>query len=253
MIASERRSERHDRDLQERILFERYRKRRDPRDREALVDRYLPLARALAARFRYSREPTEDLFQVAYVGLLKAIDRFDVSRRTAFSSFAVPTILGELRRHFRDHTWPVHVPRDLQELAIRVDRTTARLAASGRAPSTAELAEILRVSEKDVLEARGARFAYQPASLDAPRSGSQDEEIADIVGDDDRGYARAEHVALVDGLLRSLPLRQREVVRLRFGEDLTQQEIGDRVGCSQMQVSRMLRQAIERMSEVAAA
>jgi RNA polymerase sigma-B factor len=241
-----------DRAVQERVLFERYRARRDPLDREVLVDRFLPLARALAARFRHSREPNEDLFQVACLGLLNAIDRFDVNRRTAFSSYAVPTILGELRRHFRDRTWPVHVPRDLQEFALRVDRTTMEVAAAGREPSPAELADMLGVGKSDVVEARGVMLAYEPTSLDARRTTDDERDIAEVVGDDERGYAYAEQAALLDGLLRFLTARQREVVRLRVGEDLTQQEIADRVGLSQMQVSRILRQAIDRLSAVVA-
>jgi RNA polymerase sigma-B factor len=238
---------------QERILFERYRARRDPVDREVLVERFLPLAHALAARFRHSSEPPDDLFQVACLGLLNAIDRFDIDRRTAFSSYAVPTIMGELRRHFRDRTWSVHVPRDLQELALKVDRVTKQLsAADGRPVSVAQVALELRVPVADVVDARGALGAYEPVSLDAPRTKEDDDDgvIADTVGDDDGGYARAEHLALLESLLRFLTARQREVVRLRVDEDLTQEEIGERVGLSQMQVSRILRQAVQRLGEV---
>jgi RNA polymerase sigma-B factor len=160
--------------------------------------------------------------------------------------------MGELRRHFRDRTWPVHVPRDLQELALRVDCTTRQLTACGQAPSAAELAEILGVGEREVLEARDVMFAYEATSLDAPRTGDGGSDFTELVGDDERGFARAEHIAVLEGLLRFLTARQREVVRLRFGEGLTQHEIGDRVGLSQMQVSRILREAIGRLSEVVA-
>jgi RNA polymerase sigma-B factor len=239
---------------QERSLFERYRARRDPLDREVLVRRFLPLARALAARFRHSKEPMEDLVQVASVALLNAIDRFDVDRRTAFSSYAVPTIVGELKRHFRDRTWSVHVPRDLQELALKVQRATAELsAADGRTPSVTEIATTLGMSDADVVEARRALVAYDPVSLDAPRTHDDDDGILlDTVCDDDDGYSHAERLTLLDGLLPLLTARQREVLGLRFHEDLTQSEIGERVGLSQMQVSRILRQAIHRLGDVVA-
>jgi RNA polymerase sigma-B factor len=230
--------------LQERVLFARYRARRDPRDRELLVRRFLPLAHALAARFRHSREPFDDLFQVACLGLVNAIDRFDIDRQTAFSSYAVPTIVGELKRHFRDRTWPVGVPRDVKELALRVGRATEEMtSAHGRQPAVADVAAALSVTEEEVLDARAAGMAYEPVSME--------ESCADTCGDDDCGYGRAEQHVLLDGMLRFLTLRQREVVRLRFGQDLTQQEIGERVGLSQMQVSRILRQAVQRLGEVA--
>jgi RNA polymerase sigma-B factor len=238
---------------QERVLFERYRARRDPHDRDLLVERFLPLAHTLAARFRHSSEPSDDLFQVACLGLLNAIDRYDIDRRTAFSSYAVPTILGELRRHFRDRTWSVHVPRDLQELALKVQRVTKELsAADGRPVPVDQVAQVLRVTVADVVDARGALGAYEPVSLDAPRTKDDDEDgvIADTVGDEDGGYAHVERLALLESLLRFLTARQREVVRLRVREDLTQEEIGERVGLSQMQVSRILRQAVQRLGEV---
>ena len=239
---------------QERQLFERYRARRDPLDREVLFRRFLPLAIALARRFHRTSEPMDDLVQVACVGLLNAIDRFDINRRTAFSSYAVPTILGELRRHFRDRTWSVHVPRDLQEQALKVERATVELsAAKGRTPSIGEVAEALGLTDEEVLEARRALVAYEPLSLDAPAVDDNDRVIADALGDDESGYSRAERLALLDGLLPLLTRRQREVLGLRFREDLTQREIGERVGLSQMQVSRLLQQAIHRLADVVVA
>jgi RNA polymerase sigma-B factor len=236
---------------QERMLFERYRARRDPLDREVLFRRFLPLATALARRFRRTSEPMDDLVQVACVGLLNAIDRFDVKRGPAFSSYAVPTILGELRRHFRDRTWSVHVPRDLQDRALKVERATAELsAAKGRTPSVAEVAESLGVTDAQVVEARRALVAYEPLSLDAPADDGDGRVIADKLGDDESGYSCAEGFAFVDHVLRLLTVRQREVLRLRLREDLTQQEIGERVGLSQMQISRILRDAIDRLGEV---
>jgi RNA polymerase sigma-B factor len=248
--------ERRDRALQERALFERYRARCDPLDREALVDRFLPLARALAARFRHSREPPEDLFQVACLGLLNAIDRFDINRRTAFSSYAVPTIMGELRRHFRDHTWPVHVPRDLQELALRVDRKVTELSTDlHRQPTIAELAGALGLDEEQVLEALEASAAYRTTSLSLPRSNEDEagETLGDTVGTSEEGFGLAEHRATLDRLLQAVTPREREVLRLRFEQDLTQAEIGERIGVSQMQVSRIIRQALGRLRSYATA
>jgi RNA polymerase sigma-B factor len=238
----------------ERLLFERYRALRDPRDRELLVRRFLPLAHHLAARFLRTREPFDDLFQVACLGLVKAIDRFDVERNTAFSSYAVPTILGELKRYFRDKTWPVSVPRDLKDLAVKVDRTADELTTiGGRPPSVPALARALGISEDDLGEAMRANTAYEPLSLDVRRHRDEDDfdTVGDTLGRPDHGYRRVEQHAVLDGLLRFLTRRQREVVRLRFDEDLTQQEIGDRVGLSQMQVSRILQQAMERLGEIA--
>ncbi len=225
----------------------------DTSAREQLTERYLPLARRLARRYQRSEEPLEDLVQVASLGLLKAIDRFDTGRDVAFSSFAVPTILGELKRHFRDRTWSVRVPRDLQELALRVDRTVAELSlGKHRAPTVAELAEALNVSEEQVLEALRAAGAYHAGSLDAPRPGwagvdVSGESLADALGEEEDGFKRAEERATLAPLLAHVSSRERLVLTLRFGEDLTQAEIGERIGVSQMQVSRLIRQALIRL------
>lgn len=225
----------------------------DTSAREQLAERYLPLARRLARRYQRSEEPLEDLVQVASLGLLKAIDRFDTGRDVAFSSFAVPTILGELKRHFRDRTWSVRVPRDLQELALRVDRAVAELSlGKRRAPTVAELAEALDVDEERVLEALQAAGAYHASSLDAPRPGRADvdtsgESLADALGEEEEGFKRAEERATLAPLLAHVSSRERLVLTLRFGEDLTQAEIGERIGVSQMQVSRLIRQALIRL------
>jgi RNA polymerase sigma-B factor len=225
----------------------------DTSAREQLAERYLPLARRLARRYQRSEEPLEDLVQVASLGLLKAIDRFDTGRDVAFSSFAVPTILGELKRHFRDRTWSVRVPRDLQELALRVDRTVAELSlGKHRAPTVAELAKALDVDEEQVLEALRAAGAYHAGSLDAPRPGragvdASGESLADTLGEEEDGFKRAEERATLAPLLAHVSSRERVVLTLRFGEDLTQAEIGERIGVSQMQVSRLIRQALIRL------
>jgi RNA polymerase sigma-B factor len=246
--------ERAARSAEDRRLLVRYHRAGDTGAREQVVQRFLPLARQLARRYAGAGEPLEDLVQVASLGLVKAVDRFDPSREVAFSSFAVPTILGELKRHFRDKGWSVRVPRDLQELALRLDRTQEELSRElGRAPTPAEVAGRLDVSEEDVLEAREAAHAYRAVSLDRPRTEDDDAgpAVADAMGDDDPGFRRAEDAATVDQLLRVLAPREREVLRLRFSEDLTQQEIGDRIGVSQMHVSRLIRQAIARLGEAA--
>lgn len=231
-------------------LFLRVRRDGDARAREQLIERYLPLARRLAGRYQRAEESQEDLTQVAAVGLIKAIDRFDERRNVVFSSYAVPTILGELKRHFRDHTWSVRVPRDLQELALRVDRAVTRLSVGRRAPSVGEIAEAVRASEEQVLEALEAAGAYRAGSLDAPRGGQGEQEgesVADSLGEEDGGFRLAEERALLAPLLLRISARERLVLQLRFGQDMTQAEIGERIGVSQMQVSRLIRHALARL------
>jgi RNA polymerase sigma-B factor len=244
-------AERAARAREDRRLLVRLHRHGDAAARDALVERFLPLARQLARRY----EQLDDLVQVASLGLLKAIDRFDPSRETAFSSFAVPTILGELKRHFRDKGWSVRVPRDLQELAVRVDRVTEQLARElGRAPTLAEVAERTGHSEEQVLEAREAAGAYRAVSLDRPRDDEEEGEgsVGAAMGTEDPGFGVAEDAATVQRLMRVLSEREREVLRLRFAEDLTQSEIGARVGVSQMHVSRLIRQAISQLRAEAA-
>jgi RNA polymerase sigma-B factor len=242
------------RSREERLLLERFHRHGDKDARTALVERFLPLARQLARRYQRPDEPLDDLVQVASVGLIKAIDRFDPERDTAFSSFAVPTILGELKRYFRDTGWSVRVPRDLQELAVKVDRTVATLSSDlGRAPSATEIARAVGASVEDVLEALEAAGAYQAVSLDRPRADRDEpaETYAETLGDEDPGFEIAEHGATISGLMHILPARERAVLHLRFVEDLTQSEIGERIGVSQMHVSRLIRQAIARLRAAA--
>jgi RNA polymerase sigma-B factor len=246
--------ERAARAQEDRKLLVRYRSAGDPAAREQLVRRFLPLARQLARRYQRGGEQLDDLVQVASLGLLKAIDRFDPERETAFSSFAVPTILGELKRHFRDKGWSVRVPRDLQEMAVKVDRVAEEMSRElGRAPTPGEIAERTGATQEQVLEAREAAGAYRAVSLDRSRSDEQEEgdSYADVVGAEDPGFGLAEDSATVGRLMRVLSEREREVLRLRFEEDLTQSEIGQRVGVSQMHVSRLIRQSIARLREEA--
>jgi RNA polymerase sigma-B factor len=246
--------ERGARSREDRRLLERYHRDGDQAAREALVERFLPLARQLARRYQRGSEPLDDLIQVASLGLLKAIDRFEPDRPTAFSSFAVPTILGELKRHFRDRGWSVRVPRDLQELAVRVERVGEDLTRElGRAPTPAEIGDQVGVTTEQVLEAREAAGAYRAISLDRPRDEDDEGEggMGDAMGIEDPGFGLAEDAATVERLMGVLGDREREVLRLRFVEDLTQSEIGARVGVSQMHVSRLIRQAVERLREAA--
>jgi RNA polymerase sigma-B factor len=244
-----------ERTREDRELFIRHQRHNDAAAREALVERFLPLARQLARRYQRADEPIEDLVQVASLGLIKAIDRFDPEREIAFSSYAVPTILGELKRHFRDKTWAVRVPRDLQELSLKVDRTVAELSREGhRAPSVQEIAEHLDESEENVLEALQASSAYRATSFDAPRAGGDDDAgdtLGDAVGGDDTEFGLAEDRATLERLMQAIGPREREVLRLRFVEDMTQAEIGERIGVSQMQISRLIRQSLVRLRDAA--
>ncbi|HXM86838.1 MAG TPA: SigB/SigF/SigG family RNA polymerase sigma factor [Solirubrobacteraceae bacterium] len=233
----------------ERQLFARH-QAGDRAAREALVQRFMPLARSLARRYDRSSEPFEDLLQVASLGLLKALDRFDVQRGHPFASFAVPTILGEMRRHFRDAGWSVHVPRGSQERALKVRDGQERLANTrGRAPTVGELAEYLELSTEDVIDALQAIQAYESLSLDAPRPGATDEvtSYGDSMGEEDARYELVELDVTVSAVMGKIPQRERQILRMRFVEDLTQTEIAERVGISQMQVSRLLRRSLDQL------
>jgi RNA polymerase sigma-B factor len=238
-----------EREAEDRELFLRLRDG-DRGARERLAERFLPLARQLARRYQRADEPLDDLIQVASLGLVKAIDRFDPTREVAFSSYAVPTILGELKRHFRDRTWSVRVPRDLQEMTLKVDKAVASLSRElRRQPSVPEIAAAIGTGEEEVLEALEAAGAYRATSFDAPRSHDEDagDSLADAVGDEEAGFDLAEDRATLERLMVAITPREREVLRLRFAEDLTQAEIGTRIGVSQMQVSRLIRQALARL------
>jgi RNA polymerase sigma-B factor len=242
------------RGLETRLLLARYARSRMQADRERLAERFEPLARSMAMRFAHTSEPLDDLLQVARLALIKAIDRFDPERGNAFSSLAVPTILGELRRHLRDHSWPIHVPRELQELTQKLGYATAKLVARlGRQPTTAELAEELGTDLETVLDARSAARAHSPDSLDRPLA----EEVgggvvADLVPAREDGIRGAETRAMAQHYLSRLPHRNRAVLLLRFHEDLKQREIGELLGISQMHVSRLIRQSLDMLRRDAA-
>jgi RNA polymerase sigma-B factor len=234
-------------------LFERWQAHRDRQARDELIARFLPLARKLARRYAQSSEPYEDLVQVASLGLVKAVERFDPSRGFAFSSFAVPTIVGELKRYFRDTSWAVHVDRGAQERARRITDAQQTLSSrSGRIPTVAELAQYLELSQEEVLDGLQTAEAYGAVSLNAPMIGEDDEESSriEMIGADDARLLLVEEQATVFAAARALSAHEREILFLRFGEDLTQSEIADRVGVSQMQVSRLLRRSLQRLRDL---
>jgi RNA polymerase sigma-B factor len=239
------------RDFREQRLFARWHEEDDLRARDELIERLLPLARKLAARYAYTDEPQEDLVQVASVGLIKALDRFDPERGSTFASYAVPTMLGELRRHFRDKSWAAHVPRATQERALEVNGAVAALSTRlGRVPTTREIARHLGASVEQVIEAIEAATAYDAASLESlPQNGNERETgtYLDRLGAVEPGYQLVELGDAIAGTLETLSQRERVILHLRFVEDLTQAEIGKRVGLSQMHVSRLLRRSLEKL------
>jgi RNA polymerase sigma-B factor len=221
-------------------------------DREEAVRRHMPLARTLAHRYWHSGEPIEDLEQVACVGLLNAIDRFDPDMGTRFSTFAVPTILGELRQHFRDHTWALRPPRRLQALSVQIEQARDELASTlGRQPTVADLSARLGAEHELILQALEVAVARHTVPLDGPASEDGEGPQEARNGRDDDGYARAEDRAEIVSLLRMLSHQEAEIVLLRFHDDLTQDAIARRVGVSQMHVSRVLRRSLVRMRDAA--
>jgi RNA polymerase sigma-B factor len=229
-----------------RATFEEYSRTRDRHTRNALIEAHRPLATHLARRYANRGEPVDDLVQVASVGLLKAVERFDPERGLEFSTFATATVEGELKRHFRDKTWSVRVPRRSQELHLRIAQTVAVLSQRlGRAPRIPEIAHELGIRDEEVLEAMEAGGAYRSASLDAP--GGEDREssgLAGRLGFPDVNFDLIEHRVVIEHALESLPEREQTILRLRFFEDLTQTEIAERVGVSQMHVSRLLARSL---------
>jgi RNA polymerase sigma-B factor len=239
----------------EKQLFLQYHRSGSRRDRDALIERFMPLARSLARRYRRGPEPLEDLEQVASLALLRAVEGFDPTRDLAFSSYAVPSIAGALKRHYRDCGWSVRMPRDLQELALRIERfNDDAWAANGAAPTATQIADRAGVSVEAVIEAREAHQALRADSLDQPlRAGEDDGDasLLDTIGTRDAGYERAFDRVALDSLLATLDERDQTIVRLYYREELTQSEIGDRLGLSQMHISRLLRQATAQLAAAA--
>jgi RNA polymerase sigma-B factor len=231
-----------------RTLLRRWHEDGDRAARAELVERMLPLARSLARRYAGKGEPLDDLEQVASLGLLKAIDRFDVSRDVRFATFAVPTIAGELKRHFRDRGWMLRVPRDIQELSARVTRAREALTRDlGRSPTVEEVARTLQASVEQILDALRAADTYRMMSLDEPLA--EGAGALEAIGGDDEGYELVEQRVLLRRGLDGLGAREREIVRLRYYEGLTQREIARAVGVSQMHVSRLIRRSIDTMRD----
>ena len=234
----------------DRTLLVRWRRDGDRAARTELAERYLPFARALARRFAARGEPLDDLEQIAAIGLLKAIDRYDLEREVALTTYAMPTMMGEIRRHFRDRAWALHVPRGLQELGAQLVRLTDQLTASlGRAPTVAELAAATRRTEEEVLEAIGSLSARSASSLWTGSGDSEEHDRLDAIGVDDAGYEQAEARIALAPALEELDDRDRQVLELRFVEGLTQSQIAARIGISQMHVSRLLRRALDRLGD----
>jgi RNA polymerase sigma-B factor len=254
-VSSETPEERRRRDQE---LLVRYHRDGDLAAREELIVRFIPLARQLAGRYRGAGENQEDLVQVACLGLLKAVDRYEPDRGSPFTKYAVPTMLGELKRHFRDKGWAVHVPRATQELVLKVSDAMSTLPSKlGRSVLPRDVANALGVSVEEVLEAMEAATAYEATSLDAPRPGGDDDDggwtLGDSVSEDEHGYELVEIGETLRGTMHALPPRDREILHLRFGEDMTQAEIAERVGVSQMHVSRLLRRSLDRLGAAGAA
>src|SRR5258705_1083966 len=235
-----------DRAARERLLLERYHHAGDRAARDQLAEEMLPLARALAGRYAGRGEPLDDLVQVACIGIMKAIDGFDLSRDVRFSSYATPTVLGEIKRHFRDRTWALHVPRGTQELQLKVAKARDDLTNElGRSPTVEELCQKIGASLADVLDALQSAQAHRTRSFDEPAG--EDSTLAESLGSADPELGRAEIRVLLADAFDVLSDRDREILRLRFEEDMTQTEISERIGVSQMQVSRLIRQALARL------
>ena len=242
----------HDGD--QRALFIAWQQHGDETAREHLVERYMPLARRLARRYMRGSEPAEDILQVAAVGLIQAVDRYDVDRGQRFVSFAVPTILGEIRRYFRDSSWALHVPRAAKERALEVREAQSSLSVlHGRSPTAEQIAEYLELDVELVFDALAATQAHDTCSLDTPRHGEDGsgESYADTLGEEDERLELVEcDVTLRSGLAELAP-RDRLILRMRYVEELTQTEIAGRIGISQMQVSRLLRRVLDHLRGLA--
>ncbi|HEV7770502.1 MAG TPA: SigB/SigF/SigG family RNA polymerase sigma factor [Solirubrobacterales bacterium] len=234
------------------MLWERFAKNRDNATREELVRRYLPFAKSLALRYRGASESFDDLLQVASLGLVNAIDRFDPSRGIPFPAFASPTILGELKRHFRDRVWTVRVPRGLHDRMAEVEKAISKLTVElQRSPSVGEIAEQLDVDPTEVLEVLEANRNRRPLSLDRPVGADDGDETpaGEWIGEEDEGFELVEGKVALESALPQLSERERLVLQLRFVEDLTQSQIAERIGHSQMHVSRILRRTLERIRQ----
>jgi RNA polymerase sigma-B factor len=219
--------------------------------RDRLVEMHLPLVEHLARRFRNRGEPLDDLVQVATIGLIKSVDRFDTERGVEFSTYATPTIVGEIKRHFRDRGWAVRVPRRLQELRLQLTTATSELSQQlGRAPTVAELATHLKLSEEEVLEGLESANAYSTLSLDVPEQGDEEAPaVVDSLGSEDEALEGVEYRESLKPLLERLPPREKKILLLRFFGNMTQSQIAAEIGISQMHVSRLLARTLAQLRE----
>ncbi|MFD3660768.1 RNA polymerase sigma factor SigF [Streptomyces sp. NPDC058659] len=219
--------------------------------RNTLIEMNMSLVRYAAGRFRHRADEMEDIVQVGMIGLIKAIDRFELSREVEFTTFAVPYIVGEIKRFFRDTSWAVHVPRRLQEARVELAKATEELSTRlGRMPTVKELADLMSLTEEEVTEARLASNGYNSSSLDAALSGEDedsDASLADFIGSEDPAMALVEDFHSLAPLIADLDERDRRIIHLRFVEELTQAQIGEQLGCSQMHVSRLLARTVKRL------
>jgi RNA polymerase sigma-B factor len=234
--------------LGDRELLKLYHEQGDPSAREELVNRHLPLVKSLARRYAGRGEALEDIEQVGAIGLIKAIDRYELSREVALTTYATPNVVGEIKRHFRDKGWAIRVPRALQELNGKMGPTIERLTSRlGRSPSIAEIAAEFETSPEQVLEAMEAGSAYAPVSLSAGPTAEGELDPLETIGDLDEEFDRTDDRASLEPALAALPEREQEILRMRFEDGLTQTQIAEQVGISQMHVSRLIRRSLERM------
>ena len=235
---------------EDRALLRRYHEQGDIAARDQLIEQYMSLVRSLARRYSYRGEQLDDLVQIGAIGLIKAIDRFDVDRGVELTTYATPNIIGEIKRHFRDKGWAIRVPRALQELNASmsgaIERLTGRL---GRSPSIAEISEELKTTPEEVLEAMEVGSAYSTVSLSTGPGGDEELDPLETIGGEDEEFERSEHRAALEPALDRLPPREREILRMRFEEGLPQTQIAQRVGLSQMHVSRLIRKSLSIMRE----
>ena len=237
--------------LDDKILLKRYHEQGDLQAREQLIEQYMSLVRSLARRYSYRGEQLEDLVQIGAIGLIKAIDRFDIERGVELTTYATPNIIGEIKRHFRDKGWAVRVPRRLQELKLALTKAISDLAQrEGRAPTVAELAAHLQMSEEEVLEGLESANAYSTVSLDAPDSGDDDAPaVAESLGILDEALEGVEYRESLKPLLEQLPSREKRILLLRFFGNMTQSQIASELGISQMHVSRLLARTLAQLRE----
>jgi RNA polymerase sigma-B factor len=238
--------------LDDKVLLRKYHEEGDLAARDQLIEQYMSLVRSLARRYAYRGEQLDDLVQIGAIGLIKAIDRFDLDRGVELTTYATPNIIGEIKRHFRDKGWSVRVPRGLQELSVQLSRLVEQLTVQlGRSPTIAEIAKEAGVDEEHVLEALESGRAYSSVSLSAGSIGDEDGDLdpLETIGTEEHQYEVSEDRAVLEPGFRVLDERERRILHLRFFEGLTQSQIAQQIGISQMHVSRLIRRALEKIRD----